>query len=125
MTCFSDLIGVKFQYGGRTPDAFDCWGLVRECHLRWHGVELPDYPSTSVPLSNACLMRREAERIWKRIEKPVPGSVILMRFRGFGAHVGFVHTDTRFLHATEEVGVQEARLSTFRQFILGAYDYAG
>lgn len=124
MTCFSDLIGVEFAYGGRGPELYDCWGLVRECHRRFHDVELPDYPSDVLPAANALLMEREANRLWQPVEQ-TPGAVLLLRWRGLGAHVGFQHTSTRFLHATEEVGVQEARIPSFQRMIIGAYRYVG
>lgn len=125
MTCLADLIGVEFEYGGRGPEAYDCWGLVMECSRRWSGLELPDYRSSSSPDRNAVVMAQEAERLWRRLDRPVPGSVIIMRVKGFGAHVGFVHTKTRFLHALENFGVLEGRLAQYHRQIIGAYEYVG
>jgi len=34
-----DLIGLPFQYGGRGPAAYDCFGLTQEV-LRRYGIEL-------------------------------------------------------------------------------------
>lgn len=125
MTCFSDLIGVEFQYGGRGPEAFDCWGLVKECYWRWHGVELPDYRSTSDPEKNAALMSVEGKRLWRELPDIQAGAVLLMRVKRFGAHVGFATSQTRFLQALEGLGVIESRTHKFERQIIGAYLYAG
>lgn len=125
VTCFSDLIGVEFSYGGRGPDRYDCWGLVQECYRRWHGIELPDYRSTPHANLNAEIMTRESRAHWRKLPEATPGSVLLIRVGRFGAHVGFVTSPTRFLHALEGLGVQEVRLSRFERQIIGAYDYAG
>lgn len=125
MTCLSDLIGVEFEYGGRGPNTLDCWGLVQECHLRWHGVKLPDYRSTSSLAENASVMASEGARLWKPLPDIVEGSVLLIRVKRFGAHVGFVHQKTRFLQALEGNGVVESRTQQYRRQIIGAYQYVG
>lgn len=125
MTCLSDLIGVKFEYGGRGSKTYDCWGLVMECHQRWHGVSLPDYRSSSSVEDNAMIMEREGKRLWKRLPEPVPGSVLLLRIKQFGGHVGFVTKPTRFLQAIEQRGVVESRFSIYHRQIIGAYEYVG
>lgn len=38
-----DLIGKPFADGGRGPDEFDCWGLVKYIFHRERGIVLPDY----------------------------------------------------------------------------------
>lgn len=123
LTCIHDLIGVSFRYGARGPDAYDCWGLARECWWRWHGVELPEYRSSTLPAENASEFARAAERGWVRLEAPRPGSLVLMRIHGFGAHVGFVHSQTRLLQALEGLGVVESRITTYRRQIIGAYHH--
>ena len=125
MTCLSDLIGVEFEYGGRGPNTLDCWGLVQECHRRWHNVSLPDYRSTSSPEENAAVMAREGQKLWQKLPNIQPGSVLLIRVKRFGAHVGFVHKQTRFLQSLEGVGVIESRTQKFERQIIGAYRYVG
>lgn len=125
VTCFSDLIGVEFEYGGRGPSSYDCWGLVQECYRRWHGVDLPDYRSTSNASENAVLMEKEGLRLWRQLPSIEKGSVILIRVKRLGAHVGFVHSDTRFIQSLENMGVIESRIDKFQRQILGAYKYVG
>jgi cell wall-associated NlpC family hydrolase len=46
MTPINDLIGKPFVMGARGPDAYDCWGLVREVMQRMRpGLALPDWAS--------------------------------------------------------------------------------
>ncbi|MDX5412901.1 MAG: C40 family peptidase [Rhodobacterales bacterium] len=125
MTCFNDLIGVEFEYGGRGPESFDCWGLVQECHRRWHGIELPDYRSSSNRSENAAVMAAEGKRLWTQLPEIEPGAVLLLRVGRFGSHVGFAHSRTRFLQALEGFGVMESRVSRFERQIIGAYRYVG
>jgi len=125
MTCFDDLIGVEFEYGGRGPKTMDCWGLVQECHRRWHGIELPDYRSSSKPEENAALMASAGRHLWQELPEIIPGSVILIRVKRFGAHVGFVHSKTRFMQSLEGFGVIESRITRFERQIIGAYRYVG
>ena len=125
MTCLSDLIGVDFEYGGRGPNTLDCWGLVQECYLRWHGIELPDVRSTSSAEQNAKAIAQESKRLWLPLPEIQEGSVLIIRVRRFGAHVGFVHKKTRFLQALEGSGVVESRTQRFERQIIGAYRYAG
>ncbi len=40
-----DLLGKSFQYGGRGPLEYDCYGLVMEIYKR-RGVSLPDFGSS-------------------------------------------------------------------------------
>lgn len=127
MTCITDLIGVKFEYGGRGPDSYDCYGLVMECFRRFHGVELPEMRWCRNFAKNAVYMREEAERSgrWVRLDEPRVGAVCLMNVRGFGAHVGFLHKPHWFLHTLEETGVYQARIYPHRNQMMGYYEYVG
>lgn len=132
---YSDLIGVSFQYGGRGPDAFDCYGLVKEC-LQRNGVEIPDYRSPSVLKEVADLVAAEKYR-WRKIAVKqgseiipanvlTPGRVLEIRVNGLACHVGFIHRPRAFLHTWEDSGgVVQNQLSDWRDRILGVYEYDG
>lgn len=120
---YTDLIGKPFEYGGRGPDVYDCWGLVIECYRRWHGVTLPDQVSTPSPRKNAKLMGEVAARDFEKLLGPQPGSVLMIRVGQFGAHVGFMISPTRMLHTLEETGATCVRTSLYERQILGAYRY--
>ncbi|HEV7284694.1 MAG TPA: NlpC/P60 family protein [Kaistia sp.] len=124
----ADLIGRPFAYGGRGPEAYDCYGLVMEMWRRVHGTELPDYGSPEKLALISLHMHRAAGRDWVRVDDFTPGSVVLFRVEGFGAHVGFVLPYRRFLHAWHETGgVTREALDTadWRERRIGCYRFAG
>jgi len=70
-------------------------------------------------------MESAGRHLWEQNPSIKPGAVLLMRVRGFGAHVGFAHTNTRFLQSLEGFGVIESRTNRFERQIIGAYRYVG
>lgn len=132
---YLDLLGVQFQYGGRGPDAFDCYGLVRELHRR-QGVEIPDLQSPEVLSDIANLLNAQKYR-WRQVAaKPAdgvipmsefqPGRVLEIRMRGHACHVGFVHKPRWFLHTFETSGgVVQNEITDWRDRILGVYEFCG
>lgn len=134
MIDYLDLIGVKFEYGGRGPDSYDCYGLAIECHRRM-GIEIPDYRSPTVLREIAELVAQNKYR-WKPIavksSKEVipasdlqPGRLIEIRVKGLACHVGFIHKARKFLHTWEDTGgVVQNDLADWREKILGVYEYS-
>ena len=43
---YADLLSANFEYGGRGPKSFDCYGLVQEMYRR-KGIETPNFDSPS------------------------------------------------------------------------------
>lgn len=82
-------VGVRYRYGGSTPDGFDCSGLVQYAYQR-AGVTLPresrEQRRRSTPLAgNAAL---------------APGDLLFFhRGRGGALHVALYVGDNRFVHA--------------------------
>ena len=135
MIDYLDLIGVSFAYGGRGPDAYDCYGLVMECHRRL-GVTIPDYRSPSALHDIANAMNAERYR-WKQVATkegadPIPmaamqpGRLLEIRINGLACHVGFINRSRKFLHTWEDSGgVVENEIYDWRSRILGVYEYEG
>jgi cell wall-associated NlpC family hydrolase len=76
-----ELLGLPYAEGGRGPDVFDCYGLVREFHRR-RGLSLPD--------------GRDEEAIadfFVRVERPDPGDVIKLHKGQCLGHVGIFLRD--------------------------------
>ena len=122
----ADLIGTPFEYGGRGPDTYDCWGLLMEMHRRNFGMEIPDYASPTRTHEIAAAMSKDLA-LWRPID-PRPGASILMRIYGLGAHVGFQIDAYRFVHTWEKsAGVLIERLTVgdWERRIMGFYEYAG
>lgn len=124
MDDFADLIGVPFQYEGRGPDTYDCYGLVMECCRRTHGVEIPDVKSPHQIEEIAAVLAGQLPS-WREVEAK-PGVVAVFRVKGYGAHVGFLLGRDRFLHTWERSGgVCIERLSHWKNRVFGFYEYVG
>lgn len=120
----SDLIGIPFRYGGRGDGAFDCYGLVMELHKR-RGIELPDYLSPKDKGVIASMMASQVT-LWRKVEEPEVGDVILMRIGIFNCHVGVLLDDGEFIHTYEASGgVCIESLSGWDRRIEGYYRYEG
>lgn len=133
---YLSLLGVEFAYGGRGPDAYDCYGLVMEIHRRL-GVELPDYRSPDVLEDIAGMLAVERKYRWREVATRTshelipmsvlkPGRVIEIRMKGHACHVGFIHKPRWFLHTYETSGgVVQNEIESWRNRIIGVYEYAG
>ena len=117
---YLDLIGKPFAYGGRGPDAFDCYGLVREMFRR-RGVEVPNYNSPTEGARIIAAMLSGAND-WQETQCS-PGVVLLMRIPG-SMHVGFTVDQFRFIHAWEKSGVCVERIQDWRNRIVACYRFA-
>ena len=130
------LLGVQFEYGGRGPDTYDCYGLVMELERRNTGRELPDYRSPTAMFDIANLIAGEKYRWICHATKPadgnipfsemLPGRVLEIRVKGLACHVGFIHKPRRFLHTWEGTGgVTDESIELWRSRILGVYEFDG
>jgi cell wall-associated NlpC family hydrolase len=96
-----EYIGKPWRSGATGPDAYNCWGLVREVFLRRHGLPLP-----MVDVGTEANFQRLRGAVtaggWARTEAaPAVDDVIVMRSAA-GRHVGvLVEADSllRVLHA--------------------------
>lgn len=114
------LVGTPFRYGGRGPDAFDCYGLVMHIHAL-RGVELPDFGTPqdrdAIPAHMATVAMS-----WKQVG-PGPHTVVLFR-AGRTLHVGYTLPGDKFIHTWESSGgVVIERLSQWAHRIVGYYQY--
>jgi cell wall-associated NlpC family hydrolase len=121
---YSDLIGKPFEYGARGPDAYDCFGLVKECYRRVHGVELPDFLSPDDQGAQAAVGAIQLLQ-WE----PVPcqaGTLAAIRIKSLVSHCGFMLDEDTMIHAWKNSGgVTLQRLNEWRHRITGFYRYAG
>lgn len=122
---YRDLVGASFAWGGRGPDAFDCYGLVMELHRR-RGIALPDYrsPTDGAEGGKISAMMTMGLQLWKETPK-TPGALIMIRLP-FSSHVATVIDDLRMIHTWEgSGGVVIERIATWKHRIQGFYEYAG
>jgi cell wall-associated NlpC family hydrolase len=129
---WADLIGRPFAWGGRGPDAFDCFGLVREM-LRRTGCELPAHDTPAERSAIASVVAAELALGRWVPAAPVADSVVLFRMpvvlagerRRAITHCAFMVSDHEFIHAWAETGgVTVERLTDWQQRIAGFYTYA-
>lgn len=80
-------VGVPYAYGGRTPDGFDCSGLVYYTYHQY-GISVPrtsrDQYRASKPLS---------------LSSVAPGDLLFFDIGGRISHVGIYLGDGKFVHA--------------------------
>jgi murein DD-endopeptidase len=127
MTLFDymDLLGKHFEYGGRGPDAYDCYGLCIELYRRM-GIELPHYQSVSDPAEIHCRMADGRLRHITQIDRPEPGCFVMFSIRPpFVSHIGIVLEDcNRFIHIMQKSSVTVERLDSvlWEKKIAGFYN---
>lgn len=123
MADYADLIGVPFQYGGRGPDHYDCYGLVMECARR-NGVTLPDFGFADDQAMVAAMMGATLPQ-WQQVA-PQAGAVVLFRVGRYVSHVGYMTSPHHMIHAWKEHGgVCVERIADWQQRIVGFYKHVG
>lgn len=142
MVKYLDLLDKKYKLGGRGPDFYDCYGLVKEMFSRC-GKELPNYIETVQDfdkISKRIITEKEKPNSgWIKITKKEatrtiqncfgeiyirPNSLILMRIGRFGCHIGFILDNLHFIHCWDRAdSVIIERIDYWKNNILGAYDY--
>jgi cell wall-associated NlpC family hydrolase len=100
---YLDLIGRPYERGGRGPDSYDCWGLVRALLVRLGYRNLPDEPTPRAPAAAAEAFQRHGQA-WKKQDSR-PGAVVLLKDEhGIGSHLGLMIDRGRFIHVSEVRG---------------------
>lgn len=103
MTRIEPLLGIPFEWGGRGPDTYDCWGLVEEA-LRRLGRTLPvTYMELDQASASARMVDEVASGRWERAQVPDVGDVAVLSTNRVIHHVGLLLPDG-VLHTTERRG---------------------
>ena len=124
---YEDLLGKPFAYHGRGPDAYDCWGLVREI-CRRGGILLPDHASSTIPEEQGKGIKEDAEKYYRRVDEPEPLDVILFQVvPRYVTHCGVYVGAGRFVHITEKTSVvcEELASPIWVNKIRGFYRFRG
>lgn len=117
---YADLIGKPFAHGGRGPESYDCYGLVREMFRR-AGIETPSYLGQD---EDKLAMIRILANIqkWKRIEAR-EGAMVLLRLPDT-LHVGYIMPYGRMIHTWDRSGgVCLERFDEWKTRAIAYYDY--
>lgn len=123
----NDLIGAPYCLGGRGPDSYDCYGLVKELYKRRSGIILPDYHSPE-EFDKIQEMIVKHRYLWRPTEARAD-TVILFRIDGYGCHVGYMLSDYKFIHVWEKcahgVVIEHIEKPEWRHIKCNFYEYAG
>lgn len=123
MVDLSHLVGIPFEYGGRGPHAYDCYGLVKECYRLARGIELPDFQSPRDQGAQAAVGLLQLQT-WRDAPR-TPGVLVAFRIGRLTSHCGFLLDHDTMIHAWEKSGgVTIQRLTEWQRRITGFYDYA-
>lgn len=106
----TDLLGKEFKYGGRGPEAYDCYGLCIEVYRR-RGKALPDFGS-SPSASWQHRMIDEGKKLFIELKHPAPFCLVTFMLRPpYTTHIGVVLEDCcRFIHIQQKLQVVIERL---------------
>ena len=120
-----NLIGMKFEDGGRGPDSYDCWGLVREIYKRY-GIELPDYNISCYDNFNVTKEMENNRPFWQKISvdnAPVPCIVAFRVSSPMVNHVGIYLGENKFIHTREKAGavIEDITSPAWKHRIEGFY----
>lgn len=121
-----DVLGTPFRYGGRSlaEGALDCYGIVKVLCER-DGKQLPERSVSEDHRLIHALMAGQMN-VWKLLEGPVEGAVVLIRIKGHACHIGYVLDKFQFIHAWEgSGGAVIERLADWEKRIEGFYEYVG
>lgn len=120
---FADLVGKPFEYGGRGPDKYDCYGLLIEMNRR-NGIVIPDFFSPT-KLDEISVLLGEGKQQWERVPHARPGVAVALRVGRHIAHVGYMVDRALMLHAwSQSNGVMLEPLSNWDRKVEGFYRYA-
>lgn len=124
MVDLKKLIGTPFEYGGRGPDTFDCYGLVMHLFKVRQGITLPDYNSPSDQAVQAAVIGTQLD-LWKKIPQQADVAVLL-RLGRHACHCGYMVDNDHVAHAVDSAGgVLIQRIDAWERRILGFYRYVG
>lgn len=122
---YRDLLGKDFEYGGRGPDTFDCFGIVKELARRT-GVDLPEYGSCVAFKDIDGRLRHGIENHCVKLEYPKPFCYVTFRIHPrYTSHIGFVLEDCRtFVHIMKgmRVGVERLDIDPWKKRISGFWE---
>lgn len=107
-------VGKPFAPGALGPDAFDCWGLVRDGKAALFGDTLPvlSFDPRNIRSVIRTVETEVAKNIWQEMSGPEHGAVVTMSHSVRGHHVGlWLEIDGGgLLHALDGVGVRFQRM---------------
>lgn len=84
-------IGLPYRQGGRGPDGFDCWGILRLIYQNELGIPLPELPGISAETAlhiHGETRKQLVEAEWEEIDRPADLCAVGMSQKEAVHHVG-------------------------------------
>jgi len=114
-------IGCPFKDLGRTPEGWDCYGLVHYVYKNHFDITLPvansEYTDAQDTKSAYRQVQQEIDK-WTLVDKKDTafGDVVLLNVKGFPVHCGMALDQQRILHITKGIStsVENFRSSSSR-----------
>lgn len=108
----TSLTQIPFVEGGRDDKGCDCWGLVVVFYKNIFNINLPfygnvfyenekNYDTTCDEIENI----KNTDALFKQIEKPEFGDIIMLRVMGRPLHIGVVLDNKKMIHTNTKSGV--------------------
>jgi len=99
----NDLIGKPFQWQGRGPNAYDCWGLTLEVMSRL-GINCDyvlSFGKMDFEVINEYIENSRASPKWQEVSHPKKGDVLICGTSRQWAHVCPFVDESSVLHITK------------------------
>ncbi len=131
MNRLKKFIGKPFVDGGRGPEGYDCWGLVKAV-FREYGYVLEDYEIScfnTIMIDTEIRGHKEAQVDWLPIDEPIEPCLVTMRINEdhpqLIQHVGVYVGNNKFIHTLEKSGVHMVDINHrfYKNFIEGFYKW--
>lgn len=114
----------KYKEGGREFPNFDCYGFVKWLYEKEHKTVIQDfdYKDPDDPTNEKYFIECMNNPKWVKV-KPQKGAVVPLRVNGRISHIGYMISDTEFVHIMKESGVVIAKITSdkWKNRIVGFY----
>lgn len=124
---YIDLLGKAFEYGGRGPEQYDCYGLAIELYRRCN-ISLPDYMSSDNPIIQSASFEHGADRFFDQVIKPEPmGLITFQILPKYVTHCGIYVGNGKFIHIMSKikVAIEELNNDIWKHRQRGIYRFRG
>ena len=107
-TIAQDLLGMKFEIGGRGPEKIDCYGVLVH-YFKEFNLKLPDYSYVEEWEGDTKLYLQEYSKFFRKLDKGEElkiGDVVLFNSKENPSHAGVYLGESKFIHAYRKAGTR-------------------